>query len=794
MCPPTELLLTDRVVDLVRGHVQTPDGVVRLTTTEHAVMQFLTTRLGQAVERDELHTEVWGHAATVLSRALDTTVRRLRRKLEVSPKQPQHLLTVHGTGYRLVAETHQRAQIVGRERDLLRLAQCQDMPIVGLVGVPGVGTSTLARAWQPDAAWLVWSDTGSPHEALATAVGLSPKSARRDLLLALKERTLVVDNASYHAAAVLNAWRTDVPFRLVYTAHQALDIAGQQVVAIGPLDSDASQALLRHIGCAPGDVHALAERGAGHPLTLTRLALDPSGATASLHESFSRLSAHAQRTLAVVFALQPATVSQVDVVIESAQSGLGRLQQAGWLTYQQGAFRVASWVEASIDSTLADADIACVARRIAGRVDAGDSRGVPKAWLDGCTLLRAGVPALLRLGHPNDAARVARAAIRTLHWTGSYEAGVALAEVALQASISDAERVLLHCVTAPLTTGTAHEHHCTQARFLAERTGDPLLRCRAMLTDRSHAPSAMAAMQDAVSLAEQAGRPALLGRVLGKFTLLLAHNGDPRAYDVYMQALEATQRAEDRWEEAIVAGNYAGVLRKVGDVDGAIQRYRDTFTVLGELGDRWNQRAVCTGLGTLLHQLMRFDDADEVYAQGLELAETLGDAKAAGLIRTDRMCLHLDRGAIPSATVLDNALREHRISGDTLYESIALCNQGIAWRRRGQTALARQHMQRALVAAQSINAEWHTHEYTVELAWLDAIDGNTQAAIERCRQPIAALAAIPTRRSFAARYLLARASWGPLEDEQSKLLRELAGEFPDVPGTDWEGLGAWRAG
>ncbi|MEM6927550.1 MAG: helix-turn-helix domain-containing protein, partial [Myxococcota bacterium] len=50
--------------------------------------------------RADIHTEVFGVDERVVSRACDNAVRRLRRKIEVDAAQPEHIITVHGEGYR----------------------------------------------------------------------------------------------------------------------------------------------------------------------------------------------------------------------------------------------------------------------------------------------------------------------------------------------------------------------------------------------------------------------------------------------------------------------------------------------------------------------------------------------------------------------------------------------------------------------------------------------------------------------------------------------------------------------
>jgi DNA-binding response OmpR family regulator len=95
------LRLSACVVDLVRGVVQregAPEEV--LTTKELELLRYLAARPGQVVDREELHRQVWGHRAGLLSRSADHTIVRLRSKIEPDPTSPRHVLTVHGKGYR----------------------------------------------------------------------------------------------------------------------------------------------------------------------------------------------------------------------------------------------------------------------------------------------------------------------------------------------------------------------------------------------------------------------------------------------------------------------------------------------------------------------------------------------------------------------------------------------------------------------------------------------------------------------------------------------------------------------
>jgi two-component system, OmpR family, alkaline phosphatase synthesis response regulator PhoP len=74
---------------------------VLLRPKEYDLLIALLQRRGQVVTRGELLEEVWGYSGEVYSRTVDTHVAELRRKLEENAAEPQHILTVRKTGYRI---------------------------------------------------------------------------------------------------------------------------------------------------------------------------------------------------------------------------------------------------------------------------------------------------------------------------------------------------------------------------------------------------------------------------------------------------------------------------------------------------------------------------------------------------------------------------------------------------------------------------------------------------------------------------------------------------------------------
>jgi len=91
----------DVTVDVAARTACKGDRAVALTPMEFNLLLALAKRNGAVVSRLDLLQEVWGHAATVLTRTVDTHVAELRRKLEDDPSRPKYILTSRKAGYRL---------------------------------------------------------------------------------------------------------------------------------------------------------------------------------------------------------------------------------------------------------------------------------------------------------------------------------------------------------------------------------------------------------------------------------------------------------------------------------------------------------------------------------------------------------------------------------------------------------------------------------------------------------------------------------------------------------------------
>ncbi len=92
-----EILLGAHVFDPTRGELRRGGEIVRLTSSEAALLRIFAGSPGRAISREELSH----HAGEVGPRAIDVQITRLRRKIEPEPRTPRYLQTVRGQGYAL---------------------------------------------------------------------------------------------------------------------------------------------------------------------------------------------------------------------------------------------------------------------------------------------------------------------------------------------------------------------------------------------------------------------------------------------------------------------------------------------------------------------------------------------------------------------------------------------------------------------------------------------------------------------------------------------------------------------
>lgn len=98
-----EIRFSDVVVDFKAYRAVKNDQPIDLSAREYRLLRYLVVKQGNVVTRDELLDEVWGYNSYPTTRTVDNHIARLRQKIEANIDEPQHILTVHGVGYKFVA-------------------------------------------------------------------------------------------------------------------------------------------------------------------------------------------------------------------------------------------------------------------------------------------------------------------------------------------------------------------------------------------------------------------------------------------------------------------------------------------------------------------------------------------------------------------------------------------------------------------------------------------------------------------------------------------------------------------
>lgn len=268
-------------VDLERRQVSRGEDTVILSTIETELLRWMVDRADAVVDRDTLLVEVWGFPKPVMTRAVDNTMMRLRRKIEIDPAEPDHLVTIRGRGYSFVplpadSEAHTSPRpdhltlratprgFFGRQAELAELDRATAAHRwVTVLGAGGIGKTSLVRAWSRQRPHLLWcdlsatADEGDVRRAVAATIGAEAPSAQAiHTQLARHRGVLVLDNVEQVADAVAASvlgWLDQAPeLVVVLTSRERLRTAAEHVLELRPLDQASAVALFRHRATAAG--------------------------------------------------------------------------------------------------------------------------------------------------------------------------------------------------------------------------------------------------------------------------------------------------------------------------------------------------------------------------------------------------------------------------------------------------------------------------------------------------------------------------------------------------------------
>jgi tetratricopeptide (TPR) repeat protein len=195
-------------------------------------------------------------------------------------------------------------------------------------------------------------------------------------------------------------------------------------------------------------------------------------------------------------------------------------------------------------------------------------------------------------------------------------------------------RVLLHAGRPDLAEGPLRE---AIAGFEAE--GDET-NLPAAVGDLANALRALSRLDEALEAAERAleiarrlSRTREVAAGLGRTAaILMDQRRFAEADRRYGEALAAAREAGDTGLEALTLMHQGGLARRSGDLDRAVDLYRDALRRFQALGDEASEMQTCDLLGSAEADRGHLDAAQPWYERSRELATRLGDRHHLGVV------------------------------------------------------------------------------------------------------------------------------------------------------------------
>ncbi len=89
-------------IDLDSRTVKKNSQIIKLTTTEYALLSLLVKNEGKVLTHQYLLRAIWGPGYINQSQYLRVFIAQLRKKIEDDPNRPEYLVTESGVGYRFI--------------------------------------------------------------------------------------------------------------------------------------------------------------------------------------------------------------------------------------------------------------------------------------------------------------------------------------------------------------------------------------------------------------------------------------------------------------------------------------------------------------------------------------------------------------------------------------------------------------------------------------------------------------------------------------------------------------------
>lgn len=94
----------DLQIDLTNRKVSLNQEMVKLTSTEYALLSLFARNDGKVLTHQYILKQIWGPTFEEESQYIRVYIAQLRKKIETNPNRPIHLITESGVGYRFISK------------------------------------------------------------------------------------------------------------------------------------------------------------------------------------------------------------------------------------------------------------------------------------------------------------------------------------------------------------------------------------------------------------------------------------------------------------------------------------------------------------------------------------------------------------------------------------------------------------------------------------------------------------------------------------------------------------------
>jgi two-component system KDP operon response regulator KdpE len=96
----SKIICGDFEIDIAARIVTKNKFLLKLTATEFNLLVLLAKNEGRVLTHQYILKEIWGVGSQTETQYLRVFIGTLRKKIEINPNKPQHIITESGTGYR----------------------------------------------------------------------------------------------------------------------------------------------------------------------------------------------------------------------------------------------------------------------------------------------------------------------------------------------------------------------------------------------------------------------------------------------------------------------------------------------------------------------------------------------------------------------------------------------------------------------------------------------------------------------------------------------------------------------